>query len=132
MSFRPSTSLLSRACKLPVRRLFLSDKAQFRSSRRVISSESGSAPPTDEPGSSETVKPSSQGQSDDGDDNSFNVEELDAMKKMVDDFGSEEDDREMVDMWNKKGPSGPEWGGPRGYEPTRHGDWARNGRVSDF
>eukprot|EP00013_Stygamoeba_regulata_P008809 CAMPEP_0177683148 /NCGR_PEP_ID=MMETSP0447-20121125/31634_1 /TAXON_ID=0 /ORGANISM="Stygamoeba regulata, Strain BSH-02190019" /LENGTH=153 /DNA_ID=CAMNT_0019192691 /DNA_START=176 /DNA_END=639 /DNA_ORIENTATION=- len=25
-----------------------------------------------------------------------------------------------------------EVGGPRGYEPTRYGDWAKNGRVSDF
>lgn len=40
--------------------------------------------------------------------------------------------REWVDMWNKKGPAGPEWGGPREYEPTRYGDWARKGRVSDF
>lgn len=40
--------------------------------------------------------------------------------------------REMVDMWNKNAPHGPEWGGPRGYEPTKYGDWARNGRVSDF
>lgn len=39
---------------------------------------------------------------------------------------------EMVDMWNKDGPAGPEWNGPRGYEPTRHGDWSKNGRVSDF
>lgn len=35
-------------------------------------------------------------------------------------------------MWNPDAPSGPEWGGPRGYEPTKHGDWATNGRVSDF
>lgn len=39
---------------------------------------------------------------------------------------------EMVDMWNDDAPNGPEWGGPRGYEPTRHGDWAKGGRVSDF
>jgi hypothetical protein len=25
-----------------------------------------------------------------------------------------------------------EIGGPRGPEPTRYGDWERNGRVSDF
>lgn len=41
-------------------------------------------------------------------------------------------EREMVEMWNKNAPHGPEWGGPRGYEPTKYGDWARNGRVSDF
>jgi hypothetical protein len=25
-----------------------------------------------------------------------------------------------------------EFGGPKGPEPTRYGDWERNGRVSDF
>ena len=30
----------------------------------------------------------------------------------------------------KKKP--PESGGPAGPEPTRYGDWERNGRVSDF
>ena len=25
-----------------------------------------------------------------------------------------------------------EIGGPKGLEPTRYGDWERNGRVSDF
>ena len=26
----------------------------------------------------------------------------------------------------------PEFGGPAGPEPTRYGDWERNGRCSDF
>ena len=26
----------------------------------------------------------------------------------------------------------PEFGGPSGPEPTRYGDWERNGKVSDF
>lgn len=26
----------------------------------------------------------------------------------------------------------PEQGGPKGPEPTRYGDWERNGRCSDF
>jgi len=26
----------------------------------------------------------------------------------------------------------PEVGGPRGKEPTRYGDWERNGRCIDF
>ncbi len=26
----------------------------------------------------------------------------------------------------------PEHGGPKGPEPTRYGDWERNGRCSDF
>lgn len=56
---------------------------------------------------------------------------LDENGKMV--FSEDlEKEREWVDMWNKDAPNGPEWSGPRGYEPTRYGDWARNGRVSDF
>lgn len=43
-----------------------------------------------------------------------------------------EKEREWVEMWNNDAPAGPEWGGPRNYEPTRYGDWARNGRVTDF
>ena len=31
-----------------------------------------------------------------------------------------------------KAPLPPEFGGPTGPEPTRYGDWERNGRVSDF
>lgn len=26
----------------------------------------------------------------------------------------------------------PEYGGPRGREPTRYGDWEKNGRCIDF
>jgi len=29
-------------------------------------------------------------------------------------------------------PRPKEIGGPKGLEPTRYGDWERNGRVSDF
>jgi hypothetical protein len=29
-------------------------------------------------------------------------------------------------------PANKEIGGPKGLEPTRYGDWERNGRVSDF
>lgn len=56
------------------------------------------------------------------------------MVSTVEDVPTEEEDPnvEMVDMWNKDAPAGPEWNGPRGYEPTRHGDWSRGGRVSDF
>jgi hypothetical protein len=32
----------------------------------------------------------------------------------------------------EKAPLPPEFGGPTGPEPTRYGDWERNGRVSDF
>lgn len=39
---------------------------------------------------------------------------------------------DLVEMWNHDAPAGPEWGGPREYEPTKHGDWAQRGRVSDF
>ena len=29
-------------------------------------------------------------------------------------------------------PGVPEIGGPRGPEPTRYGDWEKNGRCTDF
>jgi hypothetical protein len=29
-------------------------------------------------------------------------------------------------------PAKPEHGGPKGLEPTRYGDWERNGRCFDF
>jgi hypothetical protein len=32
----------------------------------------------------------------------------------------------------KQKPAPKEIGGPTGPEPTRYGDWERNGRVSDF
>ena len=32
----------------------------------------------------------------------------------------------------KPGDSAVELGGPKGPEPTRYGDWERNGRCSDF
>lgn len=32
----------------------------------------------------------------------------------------------------KKAPKAPEFGGPEGPEPTRYGDWERNGRCVDF
>ena len=44
----------------------------------------------------------------------------------------EDEETETVDAWNKDAVAGPEWNGPRGYEPTRYGDWSNKGRVSDF
>ena len=41
----------------------------------------------------------------------------------------EEDWDGYVDMLNEE--TG-EWGGPRGPEPTRYGDWQQKGRASDF
>ena len=29
-------------------------------------------------------------------------------------------------------PAESEYGGPKGPEPTRYGDWEKNGRCSDF
>lgn len=35
-----------------------------------------------------------------------------------------------VDLATDKSPQ--EFGGPQGLEPTRYGDWERNGRCVDF
>ncbi|XP_058780660.1 uncharacterized protein LOC131654735 [Vicia villosa] len=40
----------------------------------------------------------------------------------------EEDDSDELDLNKETG----EVGGPKGPEPTRYGDWERNGRCSDF
>ena len=33
---------------------------------------------------------------------------------------------------NEKEPKSEEYGGPKGKEPTRYGDWEKNGRCIDF
>ena len=43
-----------------------------------------------------------------------------------DEYDSDDD---YIDMLNEE--TG-EWGGPRGPEPTRYGDWMQKGRTSDF
>ncbi|KAJ8955747.1 hypothetical protein NQ318_008619 [Aromia moschata] len=53
------------------------------------------------------------------------------------DFTSPEDQRfveeDPLKPWpNETNPETGEIGGPKGPEPTRYGDWERNGRVSDF
>ncbi|KAL5074194.1 hypothetical protein RYX36_013178 [Vicia faba] len=40
----------------------------------------------------------------------------------------EEEDGDELDLNKESG----EVGGPKGPEPTRYGDWERNGRCSDF
>lgn len=48
---------------------------------------------------------------------------------------SEIDEEDLEEMFIQ-GPAGMEWGGPtrggRRPEPTRYGDWERQGRASDF
>ncbi|XP_041015025.1 succinate dehydrogenase assembly factor 4, mitochondrial [Juglans microcarpa x Juglans regia] len=50
-------------------------------------------------------------------------------KESEDDHQEEEEDEDDDDFVNK---ATGEVGGPRGPEPTRFGDWERNGRCSDF
>ncbi|TDJ64005.1 MAG: DUF1674 domain-containing protein [Proteobacteria bacterium] len=38
----------------------------------------------------------------------------------------------IKDRPNKRPPKEKEIGGPAGPEPTRYGDWERNGRCIDF
>lgn len=39
---------------------------------------------------------------------------------------------EHQEFQGDKNPTTGEVGGPKGKEPTRYGDWERNGRVYDF
>ncbi|CAA2957654.1 Hypothetical predicted protein [Olea europaea subsp. europaea] len=45
-------------------------------------------------------------------------------------FDSKEEDEDEDDGYRNKVTG--ELGGPRGPEPTRYGDWEKNGRCSDF
>lgn len=48
--------------------------------------------------------------------------------KLENDDENIDDDKDGVNVNKETG----EVGGPRGPEPTRYGDWERNGRCSDF
>ncbi|MBT4880582.1 MAG: DUF1674 domain-containing protein [Alphaproteobacteria bacterium] len=41
-------------------------------------------------------------------------------------------DKNPKNIPSKKEALPKEYGGPKGLEPTRYGDWERNGRCSDF
>lgn len=66
---------------------------------------------------------------------SVNVAGKQSIKNNADVNPLDDDEDDMEDMFIE-GPKGIEWGGPtrggRRPEPTRYGDWERNGRVSDF
>lgn len=42
------------------------------------------------------------------------------------------DSKDSKDNAHKQSATTEEIGGPKGKEPTRFGDWERNGRISDF
>ena len=41
-------------------------------------------------------------------------------------------DKKTTNQQNDAENKPQEYGGPSGPEPTRYGDWEKNGRVSDF
>ena len=43
-----------------------------------------------------------------------------------------ESPEEMEDRAAEVRPRAKEYGGPKGKEPTRYGDWEKNGRCIDF
>ncbi|PON72098.1 hypothetical protein PanWU01x14_069400 [Parasponia andersonii] len=57
--------------------------------------------------------------------------DLEKEKKEVKEDGGEDDDDDDGDELDLNKETG-EVGGPRGPEPTRYGDWERNGRCYDF
>jgi hypothetical protein len=62
------------------------------------------------------------------------AEPLDEIAKRIREAGeranAEAEARRMAS--NAKSPPPTEIGGPKGPEPTRYGDWERNGIASDF
>ena len=67
--------------------------------------------------------------------NEISRNSLEINQKEIDCGDIQDEDIEMEDMFCETS-SGKEWGGPmRGgkfYEPTRYGDWEREGRCTDF
>ncbi|MFS7949734.1 putative succinate dehydrogenase assembly factor 4 [Helianthus anomalus] len=55
-------------------------------------------------------------------------ETVNEQDKVINSEEIEEDDGDELDINEETG----EIGGPKGPEPTRFGDWERNGRCSDF
>ena len=53
------------------------------------------------------------------------------MSKLESQEKAEEIEREEVETSVPEEPP-KEYGGPRGKEPTRYGDWEKNGRCIDF
>lgn len=53
-------------------------------------------------------------------------------KNKEDDILSSEERKEIKKQKFKIQRKDIEYGGPKGLEPTRYGDWEVNGRVSDF
>jgi len=53
-------------------------------------------------------------------------------ESVVRESGDDSDRRTAVEEESNTGPKTGESGGPKGPEPTRYGDWERNGRCTDF
>ena len=45
-------------------------------------------------------------------------------------YAESQDEPQAID--SEYGPRQKEYGGPKGKEPTRYGDWEKNGRCIDF
>ncbi|GMJ14966.1 hypothetical protein HRI_005165800 [Hibiscus trionum] len=59
-------------------------------------------------------------------------EDRDAVKGNLESKNKEEEEEESGDGEDRVNKETGEVGGPKGPEPTRYGDWERNGRCSDF
>ncbi|KAL7214128.1 hypothetical protein ACSBR1_026528 [Camellia fascicularis] len=58
-------------------------------------------------------------------------EESEIEEKIQNEKDNEDEDEDEDDDFDMNNETG-EIGGPRGPEPSRYGDWERNGRCSDF
>lgn len=65
-----------------------------------------------------------------------NIEDQEEMERLIQKGGGENQQTIIVkDKKQFEGETNPktgEIGGPKGMEPTRFGDWEKNGRISDF
>lgn len=77
------------------------------------------------------MKPMEPVEEDFSDETTLNEEKHMLEHDLEDDDFEDRDDDDLIPEEHVNPVTG-ERGGPKGYEPTRFGDWAKNGRVSDF
>ncbi len=53
-------------------------------------------------------------------------------KSPASESGTEEDGTQEIEQVQQPKEQPKEYGGPKGKEPTRYGDWEKNGRCIDF
>lgn len=110
-------------------RILFSSKSPLSSTPKLVFNATRSDPMTRSLSNSVTRLMCSATQQPQPHQESPNKEQTDAIKEDLETKEEDEGEDEGGEHVNK---ATGEIGGPRGPEPTRFGDWERNGRCSDF